>query len=118
MLVLSGIAIAAANYSLVPSLTFLSILLASAMAYGNLFLVTLAAFTSLTASLLGGLVFGFDMAPYASTPAESDRCSHCRLCLLCRPFCILYPGAIAQSDSRPRVRFLNNRNKLFSSPAS
>jgi adenylate cyclase len=65
-----GIAIAAANYSLVPSLTFMSILLTSAMAYGNLFLVTLAAFTSLTTSLLGGLAFGFDMAPYASTPAE------------------------------------------------
>jgi hypothetical protein len=59
----AGIAISAAGYSLVPSLTFLGILLASAMAFGNLFLVTLAAFTSLTASLLGGLVFGFDMAP-------------------------------------------------------
>lgn len=66
----AGIAISAAGYSLVPSLTFLGILLASAMAFGNLFLVTLAAFTSLTASLLGGLVFGFNMAPYATTPAE------------------------------------------------
>ncbi len=66
----TGIAIAAAGYSLVPTLTLLGILLASAMAFGNLFLVTLAAFTCLTASLLGGLVFGFTIAPYASTPVE------------------------------------------------
>ncbi len=65
-----GIGIAAAGYSLVPSLTFISILLASAMAFGNLFLVTIAAFTSLIASLLGGLIFGFAIAPYAGTPAE------------------------------------------------
>lgn len=66
----TGIGIAAAGYSLVPTLTFLGILLVSTTAFGNLFLVTMAAFTTLVASMLGGLIFGFTMAPYASTPAE------------------------------------------------
>ena len=35
-----GIGIAAAGYSLVPTMTFLSLLLATAMVFGNLYLVT------------------------------------------------------------------------------
>lgn len=66
----TGFGIAAAGYSLVPTLTFLGILLASTMAFGNLFQVAMAAFIALVSSLLGGLVFGFVMAPYAGTPAE------------------------------------------------
>lgn len=66
----TGLGIAAAGYSLVPTLTFLGILLASTMAFGNLFQVALAAFIALVSSLLGGLIFGFVMAPYAGTPAE------------------------------------------------
>jgi len=66
----TGIGIAAAGYSLVPTLTFLGILLASTMAFGNLFLVALATFTTLVASMLGGLIFGFAMAPYVGTPVE------------------------------------------------
>lgn len=66
----AGFAVAAAGYSLVPSLTFVSLLLASSMAFGNLYLLTLAGFCALVASLVGGLIFGFEMAPYAGTPAE------------------------------------------------
>lgn len=66
----TGFGIAAAGYSLVPTLTFLGILLASTMAFGNLFQVAMAAFIALVSSLLGGLVFGFVMAPYSGTPAE------------------------------------------------
>ncbi|MDP2227114.1 MAG: adenylate/guanylate cyclase domain-containing protein [Moraxellaceae bacterium] len=65
-----GFGIAAAGYSMVPSLTFVSLLMASAMAFGNLYLLTLAGFCTLVASLLGGLVFGLEVLPYAGTPAE------------------------------------------------
>ncbi|MGH8493423.1 MAG: adenylate/guanylate cyclase domain-containing protein [Moraxellaceae bacterium] len=65
-----GIGIAAAGYSLVPTLTFLSLLLTSALAFGNLYLMTLAAFVTLIGSLLGGLFFGFNVIPYVKTPAE------------------------------------------------
>lgn len=65
-----GIGIAAAGYSLVPALTFLGLLLISAVSFGNLALVLLAFFITLTGSLLGGLVFGFHAIPYAQTPAE------------------------------------------------
>ena len=64
-----GIGISAAGYSLVPTMTFLGLLLTSAMAFGNLYLVTLAAFVTLVGSLLGGVVFGFNVMPYALTPA-------------------------------------------------
>lgn len=66
----TGIGIAAAHFSLVPSLTFLGILNASAMAFGNLFLWALAGFMVLVGSLLGGAVFGFSVSPYAHTPVE------------------------------------------------
>lgn len=65
-----GVGISAAGYSLVPSLTFLGLLLISAVSFGNLALVLLAFFITLTGTLLGGLVFGFQSIPYASTPAE------------------------------------------------
>lgn len=65
-----GVGIAAAGYSLVPTMTFLSLLLATAMVFGNLSLITLAAFVTLIGSLLGGLIFGFHITPYIGTPAE------------------------------------------------
>lgn len=65
----TGVGIAAAGYGLVPSMTFIGLLLTSAMAFGNLYLVALAAFITLMGSLLGGLIFGFQVLPYAQTPA-------------------------------------------------
>lgn len=65
-----GIGIAASGYSLVPTMTFLGLLMTSALAFGNLYLMTLAAFITLVGSLLGGVVFGFNIIPYAQTPAE------------------------------------------------
>lgn len=65
-----GIGISVAGYSLIPSLVFLGLLLTSATAFGNLALIVLAFFITLTGSLLGGLVFGFKVIPYIETPAE------------------------------------------------
>jgi class 3 adenylate cyclase len=64
-----GVGIAASGYSLVPTMTFLGLLLTSAMAFGNLYLVALSAFITLVGSLLGGLFFGFQIIPYDHTPA-------------------------------------------------
>jgi class 3 adenylate cyclase len=64
-----GLGIAAASYSLVPTLTFLALLLTSTMAFGNVSLLVLTAFMTLFGSLLGGLAFGFHVIPYAGTPA-------------------------------------------------
>ena len=65
----TGIGIAAAGYGLVPSLTFLGLLLTSAMAFGNLYFVVFLGFIAMIASLIGGLIFGFRILPYESTPA-------------------------------------------------
>ncbi len=65
-----GVGIAAAGYSLVPTLTFLGLLLTSATAFGNLALILLASFVTLIGTLLGGVVFGFHVIPYIETPAE------------------------------------------------
>lgn len=65
-----GIGISAAGYNLVPTLVFLGLLLTSATAFGNLALIVLAFFVTLTGTLLGGLVFGFKVIPYIETPAE------------------------------------------------
>lgn len=64
----AGFGVAAAGYSLVPTMTFLGLLLTSAMAFGNLFLITLTGFTTLFGSLLGGLAFGFHSIPFEGTP--------------------------------------------------
>jgi class 3 adenylate cyclase len=65
----TGFAVAGAHFSLIPSLAFLGILNAYAMGFGNSYLWVLAGFTSLLGGLLGGALFGFDPAPYATTPA-------------------------------------------------
>ncbi len=65
----TGIGIGLAQYSLVPSLTFLGILNASAMAFGSLSLWAMAGFMVVVGSLLGGMAFGFEALPYAGTPA-------------------------------------------------
>lgn len=65
-----GVGIAASGYSLVPTMTFLGLLLTGAMAFGNLYLVTLTSFIALIGSLIGGLFFGFRIIPYANTPPE------------------------------------------------
>lgn len=64
-----GFGIAAAGYSVVPTMTFLGLLLTAAMAFGNIYLITLTAFTTLFGSLIGGLFFGFQVIPFAGTPA-------------------------------------------------
>lgn len=63
-----GLGIAAAGYTLVPAMTFLGLLFTSAMAFGNLYLITLTGFVTLMGSLVGGLMFSFDRAG-AETPA-------------------------------------------------
>lgn len=65
-----GLGIAASGYSLVPTMTFLGLLLTGAMAFGNFYLVTLATFVTLIGSLVGGLFFGFRIIPFAETPPE------------------------------------------------
>jgi class 3 adenylate cyclase len=65
-----GVGIAAAGYSLVPAMTFMGLLLTGTMAFGNLYLVVLASFIALIGSLIGGLLFGFHIIPYADTPPE------------------------------------------------
>jgi adenylate cyclase len=65
-----GLGIAASGYSLVPTMTFLGLLMTSALAFGNLYLLTLAAFVTMISSLVGGLFFGFHIIPYVETPAE------------------------------------------------
>jgi class 3 adenylate cyclase len=65
----AGFGIAAAGYSLVPTLVFAGLLLTSAMAFGNLFMLTLTGFVMLFGSLVGGLVFGFTPIPFEGTPA-------------------------------------------------
>ncbi len=64
-----GFGIAAAGYSLVPTMTFIGLLLTGMMAFGNLYLIALTGFVTLTGSLLGGLGFGFQAVPYEGTPA-------------------------------------------------
>ena len=66
----TGVGIAAAHFNLVPMLVFLGILNASAMAFGNLYLWAITGFTVAIGSLLGGMVFGMDVYPYAHTPPE------------------------------------------------
>lgn len=58
----AGLGVAAAGYSLVPSMTFLGLLLTSAMAFNNLYLVTLTGFVTLLGSLVGGFLFSFQTA--------------------------------------------------------
>lgn len=65
----AGIGISASGYSLAPTLAFLGLLLTSATIFGNLALILLAFFITLTGTLLGGLVFGFNTIPYEQTPA-------------------------------------------------
>ncbi|MCC2637891.1 MAG: cyaB [Moraxellaceae bacterium] len=64
-----GFGIAAAGYSLVPTMTFVGLLLTGMMAFGNLYLIALTAFVTLLGSLLGGLGFSFQAIPYEGTPA-------------------------------------------------
>jgi hypothetical protein len=66
--VATGFGIAAIHYSLVPSLVFLGILNASAMAYGEVILWGLAAITAFISSLLGGRIFGMQPRPFSETP--------------------------------------------------
>lgn len=65
----TGIGIAAAGYSLVPTLAFLGLLLTSATLFGNLALILLAFFVTLTGTLIGGVIFGFHVIPYQDVPA-------------------------------------------------
>ena len=58
----AGLGIAAAGFSLVPTMTFLGLLVTTAMAFGNLYLVTLTGFVTLFGSLLGGFLFSFQSA--------------------------------------------------------
>lgn len=100
-----GFGVAAAGYSLVPTVTFVSLLLASSMAFGNLYLLTLAAFCTLVASLLGGLVFGFEVAPYAGTPAE--------LTFVAIAGFALFAGLSAFYIREQSVSLLNAKNKIL-----
>lgn len=65
----TGIGVAASGYSLVPSLTFIGILNASAMAFGNLYLWALAGFMVMIGGL-AGLIFGVDTKHYTDMPSE------------------------------------------------
>jgi class 3 adenylate cyclase len=66
----TGFGIAAAHFNLVPTLIFLGILNASAMAFGNLYLWAITGFSVVVGSLCGGIIFGLDVFPYAQTPPE------------------------------------------------
>ena len=57
-----GLGIAAAGYSLVPAMTFIGLLMTTAMAFGNLYLIALTGFVTLMGSLLGGMLFSFERA--------------------------------------------------------
>lgn len=57
-----GLGIAAAGYSLVPAMTFIGLLMTTAMAFGNLYLIALTAFITLFGALVGGMVFSFERA--------------------------------------------------------
>ncbi|MCD6061576.1 MAG: Adenylate cyclase, family 3 [Moraxellaceae bacterium] len=66
----AGFAIAAGSFSIVPTMTILGLLLTAAMAFGQLYVIALAAFTAMFGSLVGGFLFGFDPIPYNGTPAS------------------------------------------------
>jgi class 3 adenylate cyclase len=66
----AGFAIAAGSFSIVPTMTILGLLLTAAMAFGQLYVIALAAFTAMFGSLVGGFLFGFDPIPYSGTPAS------------------------------------------------
>lgn len=68
--VVAGLAVAAAGFSLVPSLTFVGILNASAMAFGSLPIWAMTGFMVLVGSLIGGAVFGFERLSYTDMPVE------------------------------------------------
>ncbi|MFZ5562095.1 MAG: adenylate/guanylate cyclase domain-containing protein [Pseudomonadota bacterium] len=65
----AGIGIAAAGFSLVPTMTFLGLLLTAAMAIGNAYLLVLTGFVTMFGGLIGGFLFGFHPIPYEGTPA-------------------------------------------------
>ena len=64
----AGVGIAAAGYSLTPTLTFVGLLLTSVLAFGNLYVALLSIVIMMLGSLIGGLFFGFHIIPYADMP--------------------------------------------------